>query len=141
MNPVNKITLQFMKDEFAKTQIEITESNRVGVDFIINSKGKSYQLFVQSINIDKEQSIKIPKQDLGALNNNLLISLVLLIESEAKVLYLIPSKDLAQSDSNIFINNEVRLIPSLSNWEIKVFSKGLEQLEIYTISNQIEKLR
>jgi hypothetical protein len=141
MKTVNTIVLKFIKDEFAKAQVEITESNRVGVDFLINPKGTSYELFVQSINLDKEQSIKIPKQDLGELNDYLLIGLVLLIESEARVLYLIPSKDLLQSDNNIFINNEVSLIPSLSNWEIKVFSKGLEQLEIYTISNQIEKLR
>lgn len=31
------------------------------------------------------------------------------------LIYLIPSKDLSQSDSNIFIDNEVSLMPSLSN--------------------------
>ncbi len=31
-------------------------------------------------------------------------------------------------------------MPSLSNWEIKIFSNGLHKLEVYNISNQIEKL-
>jgi hypothetical protein len=91
------------------------------VDFIIKANnGNSYQLFFQIIDADTKRNIKIPKKDLGELNDNLLIGLVLLIENEARVLYLIPSKHLTQSTSNIFIENEVSLMPSLSNWEIKV---------------------
>lgn len=56
------------------------------------------------------------------------------------VLFWQVKKQLLQSDSNTFINNEASLMPSLSNWEIKISSKGLHKLEIYTISNQIEKL-
>ena len=44
-------------------------------------------------------------------------------------------------DSNIFINNEVSLMPSLSNWEIKVSSKSIEELEKYAINNMINKLK
>jgi hypothetical protein len=138
MDTVNEIELEFLNAEFNKAQIEISqqESGREAVDFIIESKnGKQYLLFFQFIDFETARSIKIPKQDLGELNDNLLIDLVLLIESEAKVLYLILSKDLSQSNSNIFINNEVSLMPSLSNWEIKISSKGIKQLETYTISN------
>ncbi|QRM90341.1 hypothetical protein FG167_14215 [Lacinutrix sp. WUR7] len=144
MDTVTEIALEFMKFELTKTQFEVsqTKSGREGVDFIIKSiDDKSYNLFFKTFDADTERSIKISKQDLGELNDDLLIGLVLLVENEARVLYLIPSKDLLQSNSNIFINNVVSLIPSLSNWEIKIFSKGLDELEIYTISNQIEKLR
>lgn len=138
MDTVNEIELEFLNAEFNKAQIEISqqESGREAVDFIIESKnGKQYLLFFQFIAFETARSVKIPKQDLGELNDNLLIDLVLLIECEAKDLYLILSKDLSQSNSNIFINNEVSLMPSLSNWEIKISSKGLKQLETYTISN------
>ena len=94
MNTVNENVLDFMKSELNKAQIEVSqkESGREAVDFIITTnKGSSYQLFFKSIDAVTEKSIKIPKQDLGELNDNLLIGLVLLIESEAKVLYLIPS--------------------------------------------------
>jgi hypothetical protein len=67
-----------------------------------------------------QRSIKITKQELGELKNNLFIALVLIIDKEPKVVYLIPSKHLLQSVRNIFVKNEVSLMPRLSNWEIKV---------------------
>jgi hypothetical protein len=45
----------------------------------------------------------------------LFVALVLIVDKEPKVFYLIPSKDLLQTDSNILIENNVSLIPSLSN--------------------------
>ncbi len=74
---------------------------------------------INSINLDTAQrSIKISKQDLGELKDNLFIALVLIIEKEPRVLYFITSKDLQKSNSNFFLNNEVSLMPSLSNWDI-----------------------
>ena len=99
-------------------------------------------MYLQSIDLDTTQrSIKIIKQDLGELRKKLFVVLVLIIDKEPKVVYLIPSKELSQLDSHIFTDNEVSLMPSLSNWEIKISSTGLHKLEMYTISNQIEKLR
>lgn len=78
-------------------------------------------MYLQSIDLDTiVRSIKIVKQNLGELKGNLFISLVLILDKEPNVLYLILSKDLSQSDSTIFIDNEVSLMPSLSNWEINV---------------------
>ena len=97
MNTVNKNALEFMKSELKKAQIEVLEkeSGREAVDFILKTNnGNSYQLFFQSIDFGIERNIKIPKQNLGELDDNLLIGLVLLIESEAKVLYLIPSTNM-----------------------------------------------
>ncbi len=69
------------------------------------------------------------------------IALVLIIENEPRVVYLIPSKDLQDSNNNFFVNNEVSLMPSLSNWEIKISSKSIEELEKYTLKNMIDKLK
>ncbi len=84
---------------------------REGVDFLIGDN--------QFHRLDTAQcSIKISKQDLGELKDNLFIALVLIIEKEPRVLYFIPSKDLQESNNNFFLNNEVSLMPSLSNWDI-----------------------
>tara|TARA_R110000868_G_scaffold353150_5_gene614390 strand:- start:1457 stop:1882 length:426 start_codon:yes stop_codon:yes gene_type:complete len=139
MNAANENALEFMVSELNKALIEVSqkESGREGVDFLIGTN----EIYLQSINLDTAQrSIKISKQDLGELKNNLFIALVLIIDKTPRVLYIIPSKQLLQSDSNTFINNEVSLMPSLSNWEIKISTNSLHKLENYTISNQIEKL-
>ena len=108
-----------MKTELEKAQIKILEkeSGREGVDFLIGDN----QLYLEFNELDTAQrSIKVSKQDLEDLKDNLFISLILLMENLPKVVYIIPSKDLTQSKSNIFTENEVSLMPSFSNWEIKV---------------------
>lgn len=69
------------------------------------------------------------------------IALILVIDKEPKVVYLIPSIDLLQSDSNIFINNEVSLVPSLSNWEIKISTNAIPELSKYSLDNMIDRLK
>jgi len=133
-------TLDFLKSELATFSLELSSkpNGREGVGFLIGEN----QLYLQSIDLDTTQrSIKITKQDLGELKDNLFIALVLIIDKEPKVVYLIPSKHLSQSDSNIFINNEVSLIPSLSNWEIKVSSNTIPELAKYALENMIDKLK
>lgn len=73
-------------------------------------------MFLQSLDLDTiDRSAKIVKKDLGELRDNLFIILVLIIDEEPRMVYIIPSKDLSQSDSNIYISNDVSLMPSLSN--------------------------
>lgn len=113
-------------------------NGREGVHFAIEDN----QLYLQSIDLDTTQrSIKISKQELGELRDNLFVVLVLIIDKEPKVIYLIPSKDLTQSNSNIFIDNEVSLMPSLSNWEIKVSSNTIPELVKYSLENMVDKLK
>lgn len=119
-------------------KLESNPKGREEVDFLIGEN----QLYLQSIDLDNSQRyIKIKKQDLGELKDNLFVALVLIIDKEPKVLYLIPSKDLLQKDSNIFIENNVSLMPSLSNWEIKVSSNTIPELAKYAIENMIDKLK
>jgi hypothetical protein len=71
----------------------------------------------------------------------LFVALVLIIDKEPKVFYLIPSEDLLQANSNIFIENNVSLMPSLSNWEITVSSNKIPELTKYALENMIDKLK
>jgi len=141
MNTVDEKALNFMNSELKKAQIELSqkENGREAVDFnITTNKGDSYQLFFKSIDAGTEKSIKISKQDLGDLSENLLIGLVLLIDSEAKVLYLFPSTVFLNPNS-IFISNDV-MLAQLSNWEISVFSNAIPELSKYALENMVDKL-
>ena len=141
MNTLNETALKFMKSELNKAQIKVSndESGREAVDYIIEPKNsKQYQLFFKSIDFGTERSIKIPKQDLGELKENIFIGLVLLIESEAKVLYLIPSTVFLNPNS-IFISNDV-MLAQLSNWEISVFTNAIPELSKYALENMVDKL-
>ncbi|MFL0093326.1 hypothetical protein [Tenacibaculum maritimum] len=134
------IALEFLKSELKSHSLELTAKTdgREGVDFFI----ENYQIYLQPLDLDAvKQSIKISKQDLGELNDNLFIALVLIIEQQPRVLYLIPSTQLQNSSNNFFIDNEVSLMPSLSNWEIKISSKSIEELQKYTLKNIINKLK
>ena len=132
--------IDFIKSELKTFDLELTskQNGREGVDFLIGDN----QLYLKSIDLDTTQrSIKIAKQDLGELRDKLFVALILIIDKEPKVVYLIPSKHLSQSDSNIFIENNVSLMPSLSNWEIKVSSNTIQELTKYALENMTDKLK
>lgn len=141
MKTLNEKVLNLLRSELKNTQIKVSQKKnaREAIDFIITTNNdKSYRLFFKSINADTEQSIKIAKQDLEELDENLFIGLALLFEGETKVLYLIPSTVFLNPNS-IFKNNNV-MLPHLSNWEIRVFTNAIPELSKYALENMIDKL-
>ncbi len=133
------ILLEFLKSELKHFNLELTTkpNSREGVDYLIGDN----QIHIKSIDLDTTQrSIKILKEELGELKENLFIALILIIDKEPKVVYFIPSNLLQDSNNNFFVNNEVSLIPSLSNWEIRISSKAIQELEKYALKNMIDKL-
>lgn len=101
---------------------------------------KEQELYTTSINLDTEISIKIPKQELGELKDNLWVVLVLIMENEPRGLYIIPSKIFLKPDNYIFIDNEMTFKP-LSNYEIKIFRSAFEELSKYSIENMIKSIK
>jgi hypothetical protein len=63
----------------------------------------------------------------------LFIALVLIIDTAPKVFYLIPSKQLSKPDDKYILENEVSLMPSLSNWEIKGSRNRIPALAKYAL--------
>lgn len=130
----------FLKSELISYDLELTvkPDGREGVDFLIGNN----QIYLQLLDLDTvKQSIKVSKQDLGELNDNLFLALVLILEKQPRVVYIIPSKELQDSNNNFFVNNEVSLMPSLSNWEIKVSGSTIPELAKYSLENMIDKLK
>lgn len=137
---VENLKVEFVKLKLKNAGLKLigNKNGREGVDFLIGDN----QIYLQPLDLDTiKQSIKISKQDLGELNDNLFIALVLIIEKQPRVFYVIPSKQLLGSNSNHFVNNEVNLRHSLSNWEIKISSKSIEELEKYALKNMTGKLK
>ncbi|WP_435414966.1 hypothetical protein [Polaribacter aestuariivivens] len=132
--------LDFLKTELEHfgLKLKIKQNWKEEVDFLIGNN----QLYLQFIDLDTSQrSIKIKKQVIGELKDNLFVALVLIIHKEPKVFYVIPSKDLLQSKSNIFVENNVSLMPILSNWEIKVSTNKITELSKYALENMTYKFK
>lgn len=130
---------EYLKYELKELNLELSSkpNGREGVDFFLGN----HHIYLQPLDLDTvTQSIKITKQDLGELSNNLFIALVLIMEKAPRVVYLIPSTELQDSNNSSFVNNEVSLMPSLSNWEIKISSKSIKELEKYALKNMIKQL-
>ena len=129
----------FLKLELKNCDLDLSSnpSGREGVDFLIGTN----EIYLQSIDLDTTQrSIKIAKQDLAELRDNLFVALIVVLEKEPKVVYIIPSRHLSQSESNVFIEKEVSLMPSLSNWEIKVSTNTIPELAKYALENMVNEL-
>jgi hypothetical protein len=130
----------YIKSELKNFNLELTTKpdGREGVDFLIGDN----QLYLQPLNLDTTQrSVKISKEALGKLRDDLFVVLVLVIDNEPRSFYLIPSTELTQSENDVFIDNNVKLMPHLSNWEIKVSSNTIPKLAKYSLANMINKLK
>ncbi len=123
MQKLYKYAQHFTKLELMKARLEVfqNESGREGVDFIIKTDtGNYHELYLQTVNLEKDRSVKISKLVLGEPKDNLWIALVLFMKEIEPVLYLIPSNQLAKPDDYIFIDNDQgERFSHLSNWEIK----------------------
>lgn len=130
--------LDFVKSELEKIKFTITpdKSRVAGLDYIITSPiGKISQLHLRYINLDSDRKIKIQKQDLGEIAVNQYLGLVLVVENKPLLLYAFPSEIISNPDGKIFFSNDVKLLPYLSNWEIKIFTAIIPELAKYEVSN------
>ena len=141
MHPVNP-TLQLLKQRFTKAGLKIlpNQSGSEALFTVKTSTGKTHDIYLQTINLNRVRSIKIPKLDLGEPRDNLWVALVLQLKDMDQMIYLIPSKILATPDNYIFIDNDMgqERFEHLSNWEIKVFKRGMEKLSEYAFDYQIK---
>ena len=90
----------------------------------------------------RDKKVKIPKSDWDyELSENLFVALVILLEGIEPTIYLIPSKVFTEPDNYIFFDNEQdKRFKHFSNWEIKVFGKGIEKLSEYSFDRVVDKL-
>lgn len=133
---INKLAIQY----FLEYKITPKQNRNEVPIYNTTIKNQQQELYTTSINLDTERSIKIPKQELGELKDNLWVVLVLIMENEPRGLYVIPRKILLKPDNYIFIDNEMTFKP-LSNYEIKIFRSAFEELSQYSIENMIKSIK
>lgn len=142
-NPSNYI-LQYFNQEANRSNFDISE--REGSLFLITSQsGKTYQIDERVLDLtipQRDKKVKIPKSDWNyELPKDLFIALVILLVGIDPTLFLIPSKVFLEPDNYIFFDNEqAERFKHLSNWEIKVFGKGMEKLSEYAFDKAINNL-
>lgn len=144
MEEFQKQAEKILRSEMTKEGLEIRgkENGREGVNFIVESpNGKQTEVFLQPMDLIAQQSSKVPKEKLGEPKENLWVALIGFIPNKEPLIFLIPSETLVKPDGFIFFENNVGMHTYLSNWEIKVFAKGMEKLGEYIIYNQIEHFK
>jgi len=130
--------LDFVKSELEKIKFTITpdKSRVAGLDYIIKAPtDKILQLHLRYINLDSDRKIKIQRQDLGKITANQYLGLVLVVENKPILLYIFPLEIISKPDGKIFFSNDVKLLPYLSNWEIKIFTAIIPELVKYEVRN------
>jgi len=125
----------------AGLEINAKENGREGVDFIVKGETKQTEIFLQPMDLIAQQSSKVPKEKLGEPRENLWVALIGFIPNKEPLIFLVPSETLVKPDGFIFFENNVGMHTYLSNWEIKVFTKGMEKLGEHIIYNQIENFK
>lgn len=144
MEEFRKQAESVLRAEMIKEGLEINakENGRDGVDFVVKSEnGKQSEIFLQPMDLIAQQSSKVPKEKLGESRENLWVVLIGFIPDKEPLIFFIPSETLVKTNDFVFFENNVGEHTYLSNWEIKVFTKGMEKLGEYIIYNQIENFK
>lgn len=96
---------------------------------ILTDSEKLHDVLLIPIDLQKSRGVKIPKQELGfELKPNLWIALILFIDDVEPALYFVPSSVFENPDLMFLDNDCGENFPHLSNWEIRIFRKGIEKL-------------
>lgn len=146
MDKLNKYALHFIKLELIKHRLEVfqNESGSRGVDLIVKTRvGKYHELLLQVLNLESnERSVKVLKSEWDyQLTNNRWIALALFMKEMEPKAYLIPSNVFHGPDEySFFDNDQGERMKHFSNWEIKIFAKGIEELSQFALANSVKKL-
>lgn len=113
---------------------------------ITSQSGRIYQIDERILDLTvphRDKKVKIPKSDWNyELPENLYVGLVLLLEDLEPIIHLIPTSVFKEPDNYIFFENaQSKRFEHLSNWEIKVFGKGIEKLSKYAFDRVVGELK
>lgn len=88
LNKLYKYAQHFTKLELMKVRLEVfqNESGSEGVYFIVKTNAGNYhELYLQTINLETERSVKISKTVLGEPKDNLWVALVLFMKDIVQI--------------------------------------------------------
>jgi hypothetical protein len=136
---------QRLEEKFKSLDFDISEKEG-SILSIINQSVKTYQIDKRLLDLtipQRDRKVKIPKSDWNyELPQNLYVVLVIILEDIEPTLFLIPTSVFKEPDNYIFFDNaQSERFEHLSNWEIKVFGKGIEKLSDYSFDRVVGELK
>ncbi|MBZ4191815.1 hypothetical protein [Niabella beijingensis] len=100
----------------------------------LSGNGDRREIVLCSLNLGEARSVSINQRDFGYTPRpDLLILLTVYMSNTNPVMYLIPSM-VFTTPGNIFLNHEQpAALRHFSTWEIKVFTRAIEELSHYAL--------
>ena len=104
-----------------------------------SGNGIRHDVFIQLLNLDEAQSVKIPQSVFDyEIRKGRWILLVLYMTDMKPLSYLIPI-EVFKTPNDIFLNNEQKpMFRHLSNWEIKIFRNAIPELSRFALDSITE---
>jgi hypothetical protein len=135
-----KYAQHFFKLELIKFNIEVfqNESGNNQSDFIIKTEKDIYhEVYLRHLNLEKESSIQLFREEIKKPKENYWIALVLIMNKMESSLYLIPSILLLDIKEYPFLE---KLETDENYWKINVFLDAIPALNKFSIANISEQL-
>lgn len=135
-----KYAQHFLKLELMKFNIEVfqNESGNNQTGFIIKSpKGIYHEIYLRHLNLEKESSIQLFREEIKLPKENYWIALVLIMNKMEASLYLIPSIELLNKKKYPFLE---KVEKDETYWKINVFLDAIPALNKFSIDNISEQL-
>ena len=141
MSYLNQSTYDDFRYRLSELNLKFNQKEG-GHFLIISQSGIEYQIDIRILDLtipQRDKKVKIPKSDWNyELPENLFVALIILLEGIKPTIYLISSKAFLEPDNYIFFDNEQsERFKHFSNWEIKVFTKGIEKLSEYAFDRVV----
>ena len=101
-----------------------------------DADGRQCHIIIRTLNLDKERNVSINQREFDyVLHPDQWILLAVYMNDTEPTFYLIPGVVFATPD-NVFVNNEQPpALRHFSTWEVKVFARGLEELNRYELDS------
>ncbi len=101
-----------------------------------SASGEGLEVVLKALDLDKARSVSLNQCEFDyKLRPDLWIFLVLTMADMEPMFYLVPSMVFTTPDNVFVVNNLPPAMHHFSTWEIKVFTRGIAELSIYSLDN------
>lgn len=131
---INKKAKEFFTETLNNAQLQFTQENRFYNVKIANS---DYKFLVRSFNGNVNN---IAKSQLPELREDIYVAIVWFNKGKPETIYLVPSTEWNNKDSNIFVERNYEGLQSEPEWAINLFENKESELEPFEFSKVIYAL-
>ena len=137
---LGKYAEYFVKMEFIKAGFDVytTEIDNKGIDFVVKSNDKYFDIQVKSV---RDKNYVYMKKKYFSPRKNLLLALVLFEDEKSPVLLLIPSLEWKNKTHSFLVDRNYEGKKSEPEWGININNSNIEKIKsLYAFDKQIKLL-